>query len=36
MSEPEPDQRISRVYANASLDRTPAYYEYDTLQVQWG
>jgi hypothetical protein len=36
MDEVEADQTISRVYANANLERSPDYYEYDRLQVQWG
>jgi hypothetical protein len=36
MDEVEADQSISRVYANANLERLPEYYEYDRLQVQWG
>jgi hypothetical protein len=36
MDEVEVDQNISRVYANANLERSPDYYEYDKLQVQWG
>lgn len=36
MSEAEWDQKVSRVYANANLDRPVEYYEYDELQVNWG
>jgi hypothetical protein len=36
MEEPIADQTIARVYANASLDRSSEYYDYDKLQVQWG
>lgn len=36
MGESEADQSISRVYANACLERSTDYYEYDRLQVEWG
>ena len=36
MEEVEVDQSVSRVYANANLERPREYYEYDKLQVQWG
>jgi hypothetical protein len=29
------DRTIARIYPNASLDRSPEYYDYDRLQVQW-
>lgn len=36
MGEAEADQSISRVYANACLERSADYYEYDKLRVEWG
>lgn len=36
MEDPIADQNIARVYANASLDRSCEYYEYDRLKVNWG
>lgn len=36
MDEAVADQSIARVYANSNLERSPEYYEYDRLQVQWG
>ncbi|KAG1444921.1 hypothetical protein G6F56_010106 [Rhizopus delemar] len=32
----EIDHQIARVYANVNLERAPEYYDYDTLQIQWG
>jgi hypothetical protein len=36
MSEGSVDPTVARVYANASLERSSEYYDYDKLQVTWG